>query len=286
MIQALCSRCKQPAAFQVTIGIGPGMESYAACPTCAQPIRAHLTATPTMRADVMTTPFPVFSRGHAFKVYAAAEMWSPSWWSFMDEVETRELWWHIKPGDVVLDVGADFGSYALSALAQGAERVWAWSPPFKHPSIAIECETMVRSANLNGWGPHLSAYASGLWSRNGFLAAFDGPRMAEFFDTAEGAKERIAGEPGNCASFPVSTIDSAGFPKIDWLKVDTENCELDILQGGAETIARCRPRVLLEHHYHIDPQCEVKCDEFLLSRGYKKIGTRPHGQVAHSLYEP
>src|ERR1700750_1177923 len=44
-----------------------------------------------------------------------------------DEQEVRDRWWHVEPGDVVLDVGAAFGSYALPALALGA-RVVAFSP--------------------------------------------------------------------------------------------------------------------------------------------------------------
>jgi FkbM family methyltransferase len=279
---SVCTRCKQPDALPVAVG----PEQYFACPTCAQPVRAHLTATPTISTAAFQTPFPVFSRGHAFKVYAAAEMWSPSWWSFLDEVETRELWWRINPGDVVLDVGADFGSYALSALAQGAAHVYAWSPPFKHPTLAVECETMARSAQLNGWGQRLTAISGGAWSTAGYLAAFDGPRMAEFFNTAEEAAARIAGEPGNCASFPVYPIDDYPYERVDFLKSDTEGAELEILRGASDTIARCRPRIMLEHHYHLDAKCEEKCDEFLLSRGYKKLGTRPHGQVAHSVYEP
>lgn len=277
-----CSRCNQPNATPVNIGPEP----YFACPTCAQPIRAHLTAIPTMRADVMTTPFPVFSRGHAFKVYTASEMWHPSWWSFMDEVETRELWWHINPGDVVLDVGADFGSYALSALAQGAAHVYAWSPPFKHPSEPVECQTMARSALLNGWNNRLSAIPEGCWSSEGALAAFDGPRPAEFFRTVVEAQARIQGAPGNCAAFGVQAIDVLKLDRVDWIKIDTEGCELEILTGASDTIQRHRPKILIEHHYHIDPNCEVDCDAFLEWRGYKKQGTMPHGQVAHSLYLP
>lgn len=239
-----------------------------------------------MTSAAMTTPFPVLSRGRVFNVLAAPEMYHPSWWSFMDEVQTRELWWHILPGDVVLDVGADFGSYTMSALAQGATHVFAWSPPFKLPTEAVECGTLVGSANLNGWADRLTCKPTGLWSEPGFLAAFDGPRKAKRFATLEEALACIKNEPGNCAAFPVDTLDSLGFSRCDWLKIDTEGCELEILTGGRKTIARCNPCILLEHHYHIDPDCEKKCDEFLAALNYEKVGTRQHHTVAHSLYRP
>jgi FkbM family methyltransferase len=256
------------------------------CKPCFGVMRAALSGLHTITTEAMQTPFPVLSRGKMFKVLAAGEMWHPSWWSFMDEVETRELWWHILPGDIVLDVGADFGSYALSALAQGAAHVRAWSPPFKRPTEAIECATLIASANLNGWADRLTCEPTGLWSEPGFLAAFDGPRNAEFYPTLEAALARIKDESGHCAAFPVGTLDALGIAKADWLKIDTEGCELDILRGGAETIARCRPIVLLEQHYHLDPDCEKKADEFLAALNYEKVGTRPHHTIAHSLYRP
>jgi FkbM family methyltransferase len=277
-----CHRCPSPEATTITLG---GIV-YPLCASCARPLVAHLTSTPTMTVDAMQTPFPILSRGHEFRVMACGEMWHPSWWSFQDEIETRELWWHIKPGDVVADVGADFGSYTLSALAQGASRVFAWSPPFKHPTNPVEAHTLASSANLNGWLDRLSLSAGGLWSEPGYLAAFDGPRKAKFFASKGEAAACIAGQPGNCATFHVSTLDSMRLEKLDWLKVDTEGCELEILVGGRETIRRCTPDILLEHHYHIDPDCEKKCEQLLRALDYVQVGeTRPHGMVAHSLYQ-
>jgi FkbM family methyltransferase len=286
-----CTRCSSPLPDGYGLArLDDPWSSWDAraelCKPCFGVMRAALSGLHTITTEAMTTPFPVMSRGKFFKVLACNEMYHPSWWSFMDEIETREEWWRILPGDVVLDVGADFGSYALSALAQGAARVFAWSPPFKKPTEAIECATLIASAALNGWTDRLSCVPSGLWSKLGCLAAFDGPRNAEFFATLDGALGRIKGEPGHCAAFPVDTLDALGIEKADWLKIDTEGCELAIMQGGAETIARCRPIVLLEQHYHLDADCEKKADAFLAGLGYEKIGTRPHHTIAHSLYRP
>ena len=159
----------------------------------------------TFAPEAMHTPIDVACRGKVFSIYCCPEMWHPSWWSFMDELRVREEWWHIKPGDVVLDIGADFGSYTLSALAQGAASVYAWSPPFKDPTVPVEAMTLVRSGELNGWGiQRLHVAIEGLWSKAGWLAAFDGPRMAQFFETEEEAQACIAGQDGHCAVFRVS----------------------------------------------------------------------------------
>jgi FkbM family methyltransferase len=237
--------------------------------------------------EAISTPVPMHSHGKVFTIIVCPDsLWHPSIWSFLDELPTRESWWNISEGDVVLDIGADFGSYTLSALAQGAGHVLAWSPPFKLPEEPIEAAVLTRSVCHNGWGDRLTVFTSGLWSKTGYLAAYDGPRMARWFPTPEEARSAIDGQPGHCATFPVGTLDELGLTKCDWIKIDTEGAELDILHGGRETIARCRPRILLENHTHLDPNCEEKCTAFLAELGYRHVGTRPHHTISHSLYEP
>jgi FkbM family methyltransferase len=240
----------------------------------------------TYTLEAMTTPMQMHSHGKVFNIMACPEMWHSSWWSFLDELETRERWWNIQPGQAVLDVGADYGSYSLSALAMGAASVIAWSPPFKLPNQPLEAATMCLSGSRNEWGNNLRVTPTGLYDKAGWLAAFDGPRNAQWFDTLEGAEACIKGQEGHCAAFPVATLDSFNLGRADWLKIDTEGCELPILQGGVETIKRCRPSIILEHHYHLDPDCGTKCDGFLADLGYSKIGTIPHHSIAHSLYAP
>lgn len=247
----------------------------------------------TYTLEQMTEVTEFSHHGKPFKVVCSHQNfpYHPSHWSFCDEVETRDVWWDIQEGDNVADVGADFGSYTLSALACGASVVDAWSPPFKLPDEALEAKTLQLSYEANGWKPDerdlwiLTVKPSGLWSSPGWMAGFDGPRPAKVFATKEEALEAIKGQPGHCSVFPVSTLDSEwhGF-ELDWLKIDTEGCELEILKGGVETIKRFKPRIILEHHFHIDPDCEPKCDAFLAELGYVKQGTRPHHSIAHSLY--
>jgi FkbM family methyltransferase len=242
--------------------------------------------THTFTLSAMTTPLQVHSHGKVWTVMCCPEMWHSSWWSFMDELETRERFWNIQAGDVVLDVGADYGSYTLSALAMGAEAVYAWSPPFKLPTEPLEAATLCLSAGRNGWSNRMQVSPTGLYDRKGWLAAFDGPRNAQWFATEAEAKACIEGQDGHCAVFEVDTLDSFPVERCDWLKVDTEGCELPILQGGVETIKRCRPRILLEHHYHLDEQCEEKCTSFLKALGYEQLGRIQHHTIAHSLYVP
>ncbi len=45
------------------------------------------------------------------------------------------------------------------------------------------------------------------------------------------------------------TIDSLQLPRVDLIKIDVEGMELDVLTGAAETIARWRPALFVEHQH-------------------------------------
>lgn len=51
-------------------------------------------------------------------------------WEHLHELSSRQRFWRVKPCETVVDIGACFGSYTLSALADGA-RVFSFEPdPF------------------------------------------------------------------------------------------------------------------------------------------------------------
>jgi FkbM family methyltransferase len=242
-------------------------------------------------------------RGNRFKALVNPTKGHPSSWSHMDEFITRDLWWNVGQGDIVLDVGADFGSYSLTALAAGASLVVAWSPPFKAASPA-ESHALSLSAWESGFEDRLLVETSGLWSERGWLSAMDGPRPPTLHRTREDALKVIEGQPGHCTVFPVKTLDEyleraplmvkdfkSSLWKRDrrwWLKIDTEGSELEVLRGARGFILSMRPTILVENHPHVLRDAESVVEEFLLGLriGYEKVGTRPHFMVSHSLYEP
>jgi len=241
------------------------------------------------RIETLTGKRTITFHGQEFTIICNPVEWHPSWWSFMDEVETRNLWWNIKPGDIVFDIGADYGSYTLTALATGAARVYAWSPPFK-AAAPHEAYTIKLSAWENGWEDRLVVFDDGLWSHRGYIASMDGPRAPRVFATRKEALNAIHKQPGFCSVFPVRTLDEAvklcDVSRIDWMKLDTEACEIEILNGGLETIKRFRPNLFVENHVCWNPTIK---DDFWkiidgLGLGYVEIGTRQHATVSHSLY--
>lgn len=194
----------------------------------------------------------------------------------VDEDVVRKRWWKIQGGDVILDVGAAFGSYSLIALAQGAEFVFCWSPQG-------EAELLRESLKANGWEDRALIIESGLWSDEGFLQVYDGPPMSTF------SANPPASPTG--AVIPVKSIDSSsslwdGKWHVTWMKIDVEGAEENVLKGAENFLRIHRPKILLENHDFKDSELRNRCRLFLASCGYREVETVPHHGVSHSLYEP
>jgi FkbM family methyltransferase len=217
-------------------------------------------------------------RGVSFK-FACNPDHNASYFTFEDERIVRDRWWDIKPGDVVLDAGAAFGNYALPALAMGAAKVVCWSPENHAPLLRA-------SLRANGWEDRAIVYESGLWNRAGILVAKEHAAMPEYFATPP--TEWADGAPPN--AFSVSTIDdhmtAEGLMRVDWLKLDVEGAEVEVLMGAVGTLRHMRPKVLVENHLFKDATLKDRVASLLADFGYSEEGTVPYHAISHSLYTP
>ncbi len=195
-----------------------------------------------------------------------------------DESSVRERWWDIKPGDIVLDVGAAYGSYGLLALALGADRVVFWSPQHDEAPVLRE------SLKLNGWLGRAAVITHGAWSKPGFISVFEGSLMPIY----EGEAPHVGGVIIGGATLPVDTVDNTvidfELPRVDWMKLDVEGAEEEVLKGGIGIITAFRPKIIIENHQFKDAGLQGRCAAFLQGLGYREVGTVPHHGVSHSLY--
>lgn len=199
-----------------------------------------------------------------------------SWWSFYDEQEVRDRHWHPQAGDVVLDVGAAFGSYALPALAMGA-RVYAFSP------AEFDTKLLEKNLSLNpDLAPRCTVVREGLHIQDGY---FD-PDRSRFFPGPGPATEGLL----HCRSLDSWAMEMDAkkeIDNIDWIKLDVEGAEFDVLRGGERAIRACLPKILVECHNFHDKDMERKVRDFLvgLGVGYVCDGPYPHGDVSHAFFE-
>ena len=142
----------------------------------------------------------------------------------------------VTPGGTAIDVGANQGFFAY-AFSELADRVEAFEP---NPDYAGFARRML--------GARAHVHEIALSNRNG-AAEFVVPVSQEgiVMHLAGNLKGATAQHPRS-VSFEVAlrTLDSFAFEDVRAIKIDVEGSELEVLEGGRETILRDRPVLVVE----------------------------------------
>jgi FkbM family methyltransferase len=174
------------------------------------------------RTDVIELGY----RGHAYSV--------PQGGLFFDDEEAiRQAHWLVEPGDVVLDLGAGFGSYTLPALACGA-RVYAID------SNKGALDTLLKAALMNGFKAITT-----LW-----MAVYDGGHTVPLALKRQ-HKHSEHSPPKGVHWATLDGLVAGGVideGRVDWIKIDVEGLELGVLQGGIELLKEHHPKLIIEDH--------------------------------------
>jgi FkbM family methyltransferase len=153
----------------------------------------------------------------------------------------------IRPGDVVVDIGANIGAHTLqfARLVGPAGHVFAFEPT--DFAIAKLRANLALNPDL---GPRVTLQQS-------FLVANQAERpptvVASSWPVAhhhEGLHPDHLGKSQPLAAATTITGDeyceAAGITRIDFVKIDVDGYEFPVLQGFQRTLRRCRPKILIE----------------------------------------
>ena len=190
-----------------------------------------------------------------------------------ETVETR-FWSQFQlSGKVVYDVGAFEGILACF-FARQAKHVVCFEPnPPTH-------ERLRENLRLNGFD-NVTLCKIGLGSRpDSFTLVWD-PLMPGGASAEKNAQDQMRRQnTGRLReeTIRVSTLDAecaaSRFPPPDFIKIDVEGLELEVLKGGMETLQRYRPELFLEMHGETMNEKRRKVAgivDFLLEAGYRRI---------------
>jgi hypothetical protein len=167
---------------------------------------------------------------------------------FAAEQPIRDAYWHPTAGEVVVDIGCALGSYTLPALAAGATVHAFDADPAALATLAMLC-------HLNGFDQCFSqALCVG--------APYPPERLGEIPPYMR---------PGG----PWVTLDSLGISRCDWLKVDVEGGEYEVLADGCGLLGAQMPFLLVEDHRTVYSHVR-DCQPLLVKLGY---------EVQHVPYE-
>ncbi len=148
-----------------------------------------------------------------------------------------------QPGEVVIDSGACWGDSSLYfAHAVGAAgRVLAFE------FVPDNLEAFQKNRGLNPeLASRITVVEKALWSKS--------DERFDFSGTGPGARLGDTSHEG--ASVLTITIDDLvreeGLPGVDFIKLDVEGSELEVLKGAAATLRRCRPRLAVSVYHKAD----------------------------------
>jgi FkbM family methyltransferase len=186
----------------------------------------------------------------------------------------------VRPGDVVVDVGAHIGVHAVTAARRlrdlgGGGRVVAFEPT-EDSSAAIRV-----AATRNGLP--VEVVRAGLGEKSGTIELRADPRYG---DHDAGVRSQF-GDGEIVATAPLTTLDAwaaeTGLDRLDIVKIDIEGAEILALRGMRDVLTRLKPRLLAIEVKDVvierGPGDEASLHALLAECGYAAAGS-PERHVA------
>ncbi|BBZ12403.1 FkbM family methyltransferase [Mycobacterium branderi] len=179
------------------------------------------------------------------------------------------------PNRVSLDIGADVGEFTIAMLAS-SRSVIAFEP---RPAQARALAAMFGAV-----GAAVRVEAVALSDRPG-VTAMRVLESAPGRSTIDGANALSDADGGAVRSVDVQVkrLDDFGLDDVGFIKIDVEGHELAVLRGGADTLERNRPALLVEAEERHHPGAVAGVAEFLTGLGYR--GYFDSGGVRRSIDE-
>lgn len=179
-------------------------------------------------------------------------------------------------GDIVT-AGAYFGDF-LPFMARLAARRDAAVLTFEPNAVNFACATVTCAINTlsncrlirGGLGADSSSLTMKTHDDKG-VPLGGGSRLVE---------ERAGSDRARFDEIEIHTIDSHIGAKtpVGLIQLDIEGHEMAALKGARDTIARCRPLLVLEAHGRVDFAQEPMMQELAADLGYRRIATHDQNQ--------
>ena len=140
----------------------------------------------------------------------------------------------VENGDVVVDIGANIGAFANYAYHKGAEKIYCFEPA----DTAFEC--LARNKPLGA-----ETFKSAVGNKYGIIKI----TLPSADDTMSGSAFIDKGISNYCPIVPIDFLFSQEvLEKIDFLKIDCEGAELDVIDGISDENLGKISKIALEFH--------------------------------------
>ena len=154
-----------------------------------------------------------------------------------EEVESRIRYLKTKPGDIMLDVGACIGTWSVHAAVYGA-KVYAFEIGKPH------IQTLMLNSRLNNVKNMILIHKIALRSNNDVELVYDGWMHV--------CRKSDALDDGSLIQIKSIALDQwvkqYNLPHINYIKIDVEGMELNVLKGAINTLKEFKPKLIVEIH--------------------------------------
>jgi len=177
------------------------------------------------------------------------------------EIETLTfLQLHYKTFDYVIDIGGNIGNHVLYYCScMDAKLVYCFEPN------EFNRETLKKNVELNNLTSIVEIYPIALGSHagKGVQEAFT------FKNTGMNRVNKIEEGDKYENTVEIKPLDEFDIQRVNFIKIDVEGFELDVLKGSEQTIKRCKPVILVE----VFENNRLQIDEIMVNYGYNKLIT-------------
>ena len=177
------------------------------------------------------------------------------------EIETLEfLKLHYKHFEHVVDIGTNIGNHMLYYCSQlQAKKVVCFEPN------RFNREVLQKNIELNHLGNTVTVYPYAVGAENGKGIQTN----FTLGNTGMNRVDKIAKEASSDDAIDIRSLDDFALSKIDFIKIDVEGFETDVLLGAAQTIERCKPVILIE----VFENSREQVNNLMGQYGYRKFIT-------------
>lgn len=205
--------------------------------------------------------------GLEFETYLSSvnELREIFWWEVYDQDEAA-----LQKGDVVVDIGANVGTFSLKAIKEGARAVICFEP---NPATFNRLLTNLDKNISDQYPTAPILFSCALLNRKGTAPLFDGP--------APGGNSLLPrrGVPAPSVDIIVDTLDNcleeASIKKVDFIKMDVEGVAHMILEGAHNTLCQAHLKLGIAVYHHAPERegvLKILKDYGFIVKGYDPAG--------------
>jgi len=187
----------------------------------------------------------------------------------------------LKPGDVVLDVGANYGVFTIKA----ARKVGKDGLVIAIEPDPVHVKYLEKNVKLNGL-KNVIIVKKAVWSSRKVLrfkrfagGGANGIADLHLDEVGEFLEKKILIEEINVEADTLdSIIRDLGLSRVDFIKMDIERAEVEAIKGAWKTLQKYSPHLAIAAYHKIPPTYERSykiLEPMLRSLGYKTVIERP-----------